>query len=247
MGNPSKVESSVQNGSDGGEMTFDQQVSSIVSQMTVDEKGNYQMPDIEMSEPLKFAANAERRRRSTESALSKTRLQLKAKEHVNTKLVDKVSSLIKPKVTEEQLAELEDLKFTDPDEWHRKLSAFEKGATSTLNDEMANISSEASQQAIQEMVDNKMAEYNTQNPDAQITQEVLDNELPPAYMRQLSNGDISFDDFLVKANKFLKTPKKVGGKNATDMPNLGEAGGGATPAASAVQGQAEKTYENTIF
>jgi len=234
-------------GSSEGTQTFEAKINSLVSQMTKDESGKWSLPDIEMSEAEKFAVNAERRRRDTESALSKTRLQLKANEKVANKLKSKVGSLLKPVLSEEVKAELENLKYTDPETWHVRMTELEQNVTATLDEEYSNLTSEASQQALIERRKELLDEYNRNNPNAKITDSVVQNELPPKLVKSLEDGSIAFEDFIVKANKFLTTSKKLGGIVAEETPNLNMGTGGSRPSFDSMQKSEQKSYRETVF
>jgi hypothetical protein len=228
--------------------TFDQQVSSVVSSMKQDEKGNYKLPEGDYSEEIKYAANAERRRRTTESNYSKTKLELKAQATLNDTLKNKIAEVSRPNLSAEEQAQLEELKFSDPDAWFKQKSELLSKANANLNTEISELTTAASQQAESDSRIQVLADYNVLHPDGKLTVELIADEIPPRISNKLSSGELSYDQFLVEAGQYIKTPKKVGGIAAKNSPNLGNAGGGAEPSAEAFGEEATSAaYKNMLF
>ncbi len=231
---------------DSGTQTYEQQVSSALAGMKQDDGGKWVLPD-GLSEDVRFSANTERRRRDTESALSKTRLQLKAQESVNEELTKRVTDSTPLAVSAEVSAELEELMYSDPQAWRAKMNELEKTASATTQTELNEMTSKASQQAELELRQNMLNKFNTEHPDTPLTDEVVANDLPPRITNQLAEGRVTFDEFLTLAHTYITTPKKVKGTPVEDLPNIGLAGGGASPSQDAIDGDTSATYQNTIF
>lgn len=247
METQSNAESVAPETSEATSDSFEQQVSSVVKKMTQDEKGNFVLPEGEYSDELRYAANAERRRRTTESNLSKAQLKLKAQETVTDKLKERIVGSLKPQLTQDQLAELEDLKYSDPETWRTKVNELESIASTSLQSEIGNITLEASQQAEIDAREGILIEYNRQNPDFQISDEVVKNDIPPRITNKLANNEISFEEFLLEARNYLTSPKKVGSVPTPNITNLGTAGGGAQPSMDAIKKDTKDSYATTIF
>lgn len=230
----------------GAAPTFEQEVNEIVSKMTQDEKGNYQLPEGQFTEAARYAANAERRRRTTESTLSKTRLQLKAQETVADKLKERIVERLRPQVSKAELAALEELKYADPEEWRRQVNTLEQQATTTLQTELGTISSEASQQAELGARLDLLAEFN-KTAQIPLTDDVVKFDVPPRISKKLEEGKISFEEFLHEAHDYLVSPKRVGGTDVTGITNLGAVGGGAQPSMDAFKRDTTESYSNTVF
>jgi len=226
--------------------TFEQQVNTITSKMTRDDKGNWQLPEGEHSEAVQYAANVERRRRDTESALGKTRSQLKAQETIATKLTQKVVGSSKLALTSDQKEELDDLKYSDPEAWHKKLVELETSASTTLNEEISTWNTEASQQAEIEARQSTLNEFNLTHS-TQITDEVIINDVPPRITKKLESGKITFSQYLDEVHTYITKPKKVGGTPAKDTPNLGNSGGGSSPTDEASAKRGLPSYADTVF
>lgn len=227
--------------------TFEQQVNSVVSKMTQDDKGLWQLPaDVEVDESIAYAAKLEKRRRDTESALGKTRQQLKAEETMRKTLEQRVAERVQIDMSPEEREELDSLKYDDPDKWRTKMNELEQKATTSLREELNTLSSEASQQAEIVRRAQVLEEFNSRS-DVEINDEVLANDIPPRITAKLERGEITFEEFLEESAKFLTTPKVVKDVKPDAHPNLGAAGGGDNPAADAVAQEANTSYKNEVF
>lgn len=248
MSNPANEAQVPDNNSETEPKSFEQQVNAVVKQMKQGENGIWQLPDdVEASEEVKFAATLEKRRRDTESALGKTRQQLKAEEQVRKELEQRVAAQVQIDMTPEERESLEHLQETDPDKWRRKMNELEQKATTKLREELDGISLTASQQAELERRAQVLEQFNAEHPDVQLNDEVLENDIPPRIIKKLETGQVSFEDFLAEAYDYLKTPKKVASPKLDAQPNLGKAGGGNTPShQSQAMGELD-SYRNSIF
>jgi len=252
MSNPENAaaQGSETNNSETAENTqsFSGQVNSVVKQMTQDDKGIWQMPDgLEVDESVAYAAKLEKRRRDTESALGKTRQQLKAEETMRKTLEQRVAERVQIDILPEEQEKLDSLKYDDPDKWRVEMNKLEQKATTTLREELSGISSEASQQAELERRAQVLEQFNAEHPDVQINDEVLANDIPPRIAKKLENGEVTFEEFLQDSYKFLATPKKVKDDKLEAQPNLSAAGGGSNPAADAVEKSVVNSYQNEVY
>lgn len=245
MSNPEE-QSAAQSTESVPEPTFEQQVGEVVKQFTKDESGKTVLPEgLEVSEPVRYAAMAEKRRRDTESALGKTTQKLRAEEATRKELEKRVAGQMVISTEDQQT--LEELKFSDPEAWRTQMNTLEQKATSSLHEELSTISSNASQQAEFDRRISILTQFNIDNPDYPVTDEAIANDIPPRITKKLEKGEISFEDFLLEANKYLATPKKVAGTTVLEQPNLGSLGGGSTPSTEALGAEAVESYENQTF
>jgi len=228
-------------------LTFAEQVSNLVKQAELDEKGNLVLPqDVEVDEAVKYAAMLEKRRRDTQSALSKTSQELAAERKMREELEKRVAARVQVDMTPEEQEELESLKFEDPEAWRVKMNELEQKATTAVQEELESISSEASQHAELMRRAQVLEDFN-RTAEIPITDEILENDIPPRFVKQLEEGKITFEEFLAKAEDFLVKPKKVANQKLDAQPNLGKASGGADPAAEAVAKQDHLDYSSQIF
>lgn len=248
MSNPTSLEALVPDStSEAGPVTFEQQVNNVVKQLSQGEDGNWSLPeDIQASEEVRYAAMLEKRRRDTESALGKTRQQLKAEETMRKTLEQRVAAQVQIDLTPEEAETLDYLKDTDIDAWRKKMNDLEQKATTRVREELATLSSEASQQAEKARRVQVLEEFN-RAAQVPITDEVLENDIPPRIVKRLEDGLVTFEEFLTEAEAFLTKPRVVSKQQLEPTPNLGRAGGGSDASAAARAMQAADDYSNTIF
>ena len=230
------------------EPTFEQQVNSVVKQLKENEKGVWELPsDLEVSPEVRYAAMIEKRRRDTESALGKTRQQLKAEEVARKELEKRVKEQVKLSLTPEQAEELDDLMTNDPEAWRKKMNELEQQATSKLQEDLTAITSEATKQAELERRAQVLQQFNAEHSDAPITDEVLKNDIPPRIVNKLENGQISFEEFLAESYEFLTATKVIKTEPTPSVTNIGLAGGGDTPSKDAQEHQELDDYSRAVF
>lgn len=229
--------------------TFEDKVNGVVSQMVQGEDGLWKLPSgVEADEAVVYAAKLEKRRRDTESQLGKTKHALKAKEVEANELRSKVQSFMADNLTSAQRGDLEELKYSDPEAWRSKMNEIEKAAVAKAEEELQGISLNASQRAELERRAQLLTSYNASNPRYAITDETLANDIPPRITRKLEKGEVTFEEFLEEASAYLKAGKVVGVPSTPEtQPNLGNAGGGAKPADSAIKADLVTSYENEIY
>lgn len=229
--------------------TFEDKVNGVVSKMVQSEDGIWKLPDdVEADEAVLYAARAEKRRRDTESKLGKTTHALKALEVEKAELQGKLQQYMADNLTSSQRTDLEELKYSDPEQWRSKMNEIERAAVAKAQEELGNISLTASQRAELERRAQLLTSYNASNPKYAITDEVLANDIPPRITRRLEKGEVTFEEFLDEASAYLKAGKVVGVPSVVEpQPNLGNAGGGAKPADYAIQADLVTSYENEIY
>lgn len=188
----------------------------------------------------------EKRYKDTQAAYTKSQQELKA---VKAK-VDVLEKLTTPQIQidAEAQKELDDLKYSDPDAWRTKMNNLEIDARSKHQ----NLISAAEQQAaIQAEMDRRtqvLNEYNRSHPGFEITDEVIQLDVPTRITKKLESGELSFDDFLGEVKEFLYSPKKVGTPNKTlGQPNLGNLGGGDTPSDTSISKDIVANYKNIAY
>lgn len=177
---------------------------------------------------LLYAANAEKRRRDTQSQFTKSQQQLKAAETRATKLAEKLESSIMETLPLKQQTRLEELKNTDPDAWRAELGKLETSAKGELAKELETINKAASQVSEEEQRLQLLQQFQEANPD--ITPEMIDEDVPPRITKKLANGTITFEQFLEESAKFLRANKVIdAGEDAPNFVDLGKGAGGSRP------------------
>lgn len=176
---------------------------------------------------------AEKRRRDTQAAYTKSQQELAAT-RAQLKVMKETGG---PALDQGKLAELEDLKFSDPDAWYKAKLALESEAHNTFQSKLA----EASESEVRLA---KLEEFKATHPGFELT----DDDIPPRIAKKLASGQVSFDEFLQETYDYLVTPKVIGDANKTlEQPNLGKVGGGITPSAAATSKDIVSSYKNEVY
>ena len=225
-------------------------VSDVVKMITTDEEGNYKFPeDVELSDTLKFAATAEKRRRDTQSEYTKTKLGLTAAEAENARLREELLK-VGSKLTSEQEEELEELKTSDPDAWRLKLNEFENLAIDSQKAHIDTMTSEVKNSASLEFEMSQrsevLASFNAENG-VNLTDELLLNEIPARIVKKLQEGKIQYDEFLQEGLDFLKTTKVVKQEPTMGDPNLNSVSGGKEPGNNDSEGSLSELYGQDLY
>lgn len=223
--------------------SFADQVNNAVSAMTVNDNGLHILPD-GLEDNVRVAAEAEKRRRDTQSSFSKSQQALKVAQAEN----DRLRGLIVPqlKLTAEQKEELFDLKESDPDAWREKLSSYEAEAEAELGEKLKKVKTESSAEAEVARRAQVLEDFLTANPEFTINDDVLANDIPPRIKNKLISGEATFEQFLIDAKEYLgknKVPSMGSGKE----PDLNSTGGGANATSSAVKEDIISSYESEIY
>lgn len=231
---------------------FKERVNELVSKMEQGEDGKWKLPeDIakDVDEPTMFAITAERRYRDTQGAFTKSRQELKKQEAIAAGLQEKLLQS-NVELTKEQKFELNELKKTNPEAWRAKLNEIEETNKNKLETELNDIRKASANKGELEVRKEQMAAW-SESTGIALTDEIVANDLPPRFVKELEAGKITFEEFLDKAGNFLKTEKVIAGStdNTDDNElNLGNVAGGQEPSKRAQEGDFVETYEkNTIF
>ncbi len=230
---------------------FEDTVNELVSKMEKQEDGTWLLPEDEskdLDEPTLFAVTSERRRRDTQSGYTKSQQQVRRQTALASVLQEKLlSSSIE--FTPEQRNELDSLKTTDPDKWREKLNEYETKARTLLKTELEEIAKNTADKSEIEIREEQMAAW-SKSTGIKLTDEIVNNDLPPRFKKDLTDGKITFEKFLEKAGTFLTSKKIIKGSEEDtddDTINLSDVAGGQAPTKQAQEGDFEETYKKTIF
>lgn len=229
--------------------TFESKVNTVVSQMTKDDKGNLQLPDgVEASEEVIYAAKLVKRQRDTQSAFTKNQQRLKALEAENEKLASSWESDAVSNLSNSEQARLEELKVQDPEAWRQEIANLEGEKRTKFQERRQAISEEANQVTELERRQMQLEQFNQDNPDVNITDEVIQNDIPPRITKKLENGEIQFDEFLTEVATYLGKGKKINpGDKPPQEPDFNGARGSNAPSKEAVTKQDSNDYTQEIF
>lgn len=230
---------------------FKTTVSELVGKMTQADSGKWELPEDvakDLDEPTLFAVTSERRYRDTQAGYTKAVQDGKKQKAIADGLQDHIMGS-EVTLSQEQKQELRDLKKTDPDAWRSKLNEYETTAKGALETKLKDIAVESSNKSEVEIREEQMAVW-SKDTGIELTQEIVDNDLPPRFSKGLADGSISFEEFLTQAGEFLKADKVIKGAGDTaddDTLNLGRMPGGSEPSTAAQEGDFEETYKKLTF
>jgi hypothetical protein len=233
---------------DTGTPSFEEQVNEAINSM-VETEGKWDFPeDVEFNEAVRYTANIERRRRDTQSSFTKQQQKLKALEAENNHLASQWEQDVVKQLTEEQQADLEELKHTDQEAWREKINKYEQENASKVKDKRNKIKEKVQEETELERRSRLLEEYNEANPEFQLTDDVIENDIPPRLTKKLATGELSFDEFLEKSREYLGAPKTINkGKKAPNEPDLSKESGGVTPQQSAVDADIRASYRKETY
>jgi len=224
--------------------TYADKVNSLVAQ--ADESGK--LPDgVEVDEGLQFAVTSEIRRRETQSSFTKNQQALKTLEAENTALASNWQKDAVANISPADKAQLDELKVQDPEAWRQKIGALEEANNASFVEKRQNISKEASQLTELEQREADLASFNEANPDFAITDDVIENDIPPRITNKLKSGEISLAEFLEVAKKYIETPKTVQKTIVENEPNFAKARGSQSPSDEAMKQQSSDDYSKELY
>lgn len=196
----------------------------------------------------------EKRFKDTQAYATKIAQEKAEKERELNELKAEISVLkeaAKPSLSidEAMQNELEELKFSDPEAWRDKLNRLEKEANKSFTSKIEEAKKTVSLQQELERRASILSNFQKEHPDVQLTDELLQFDIPLRITKKLEAGKISYEEFLNEAYNYVKTPKVIGSVNTTlDQPNLSKVGGDDTPTVVSVDSRnVKQIYENMEF
>lgn len=230
--------------------TFEQKVTSIVSSATTDEAGNLVLPEgLELDEPTKYAVTAEKRRRDTQSAYSRAQQEIKTLKSENSAAWEILAKEVSVELTTEEQTELEELKSVDLDKWRLKVNEYDKKKTNKVEATRTEVKNKSARDIELEQRNEQINAYNEANPDHQLTDDVIENDIPPRYLKELEKGTISFEEFIAKSGAFLKKGKVLAKVDEPDEDeiDLSKANGSSKIPAEALKNSSKADYHKETY
>lgn len=230
-----------------GTPTFESRVNEVIAATTKDANGKHVLPE-GTDEALAYATTAELRRRDTQATYTKSQQRIKSLETENTQLASSWESDAVANLSNSEQARLEELKVQDPDAWRTEIGTIEEGKRTAFKEKRQAITVEASKMTELERRESQLEQHNIDNPEHQITDDVIDNDIPPRITRKLESGEIQFDEYLAQVASYLGKPKKLApGTKAPDEPDFSGARGSNKPTDEAFKAQSSNDYNKEIF
>ena len=226
--------------------TVEEQVIAAIAGRTEVEGKMTWAPDLDPM--VQYAANAEIRRRDTQASYTKTNELNIALTSENEQLASTWQAEVAKTLTADQQSELEELKHTDPEAWREKINTYESENANRVATKRTEIKTKASKETEVQQRTRVLEEHNAANPDFALTDDVIDNDIPPRITRKLENGEISFDDFIKESHAFLSKGKTIyQGDKAPDEPNLSKQSGSSAPTSDAVNASMKESYQKEVY
>lgn len=234
----------------GSTPSFADLVDKAIKEAKQDDKGNLVLPE-DLDESVKYAATIEKRRRDTQAAYTRDRQKLTALEAEKATLFSEVVGDVKLELTDEQVNELEELKFSDPEAWRRKVNDYEKVALqkkrTSVEEKLKQVSTSALDNDELERRKTVLEEFVKSHAGFTLNDDIIANDIPPRISKKLEKGEITFDQFLETCFEYLTTGKTVKTEATMEQPNLRKVPGGASPSDTAVKEDIISSYENEIY
>ena len=185
----------------------------------------------------------EKRFKDTQAAFTKSRQELAATK-AELQAAKEMQQFAMPADVK---ARLDELKFSDPDAWRVEMNAFEQSKTVKFNELHANNTQAILSELNQEDRVQTLKEFNSLHG-VEITESLLQNEIPNRIHNELNSGAIDYATYLAKCVEYLKTPKVIAGtQEVLGQPNIGKIGGGATPGEAASNMNIETAYKTMVL
>jgi hypothetical protein len=218
-------------------------VNETLKEIKVDDNGKFIYPD-GIDPMLKIAVANAKSFRDTQSAYTKTKEQLKTLEAERNALKEELEKLYSPtaELSEQEKLELEELKITNPDQWYKRMRALEEASSKKIDEKLNEVTTKTKEQIIAEQRELALEEFNKTN-DVKLTKENLEFDIPPRWHKQLQDGEITFEELLSKAAKFLGAPKKVKTEEAPQTTDLNKLGGSQAPIKGAKEDDVLSAYQ----
>lgn len=229
------------------------EVAAALKGYTADDKGKVVIPD-GTPQHVVTALKLEQQRRDANSGYGRERSRADKAEAKAKALEEQIALIASPaSLNAEQLAELEELKFTDPDEWFKRKSAIEKANQSQVQEKVTNAVDQASKKAEteytntvakrrDESVSEMLTTHNTLNPDTPITMEMLNANIPPILVQKYHSGELDGAGLLAQAAKFIYADRVIKTEPVVGQPSLGDSSSSTNPTEGAETASLEQLY-----
>lgn len=163
--------------------------------------------------------------------------------------LDVIKPLVAPaylaNLTEEDNDRLLDLRDTDPEAWRREMNRLEAEAQQGLSEKVSQAASNANTQFELSRREQLLDAF-ISKPDTVLSIDNLD-DIPVRLSKRLEAGEISFEDYLVEADTYLKAGKTI--KQPPNTPNepdlLGK--GGSAEVSQPTKADLNNDYKTTVW
>lgn len=189
--------------------------NALISGIRQDLAKKHGIEDTEDNVLLDELAKTEFSRRETQASFTKGQQTLKTVEAEKSFLYEKLEKSLDLSVAQDE--KLQELKHEDPDKYIETVGKLKKQKKeefdATITEGLSHAGSEASKNFALSRREEIYKEFSEANPEVNITDQVVRDQLPPVLLVQLANNEISFEDFLETAKRYVVVEPKKGGNN----------------------------------
>ena len=205
-------------------------INDTIKSLEVDDKGKFIYPE-DMDPMLRAAIGATKSFRDTQSSFTKNQQELKGSQAETLALKERLIRQENPLsgLSPEERTALNELKYTNPDEWHKRINVLEASSAQRVDEKFVEVRKEAEHKTAEQQRLGALELYNS-TTENKLTQEMLLNDVPPRWIQDVGNGELTFEDFLIRANKLLYGKKVVKNPDTTGATNINSFTGGGKDA-----------------
>ena len=220
-------------GSQETTQTLDEQINEVLA--TADDKGQLTFGD-EVDPIFKKLVLTEKKSRNHQAKAIKSIQENAGLKATNQVLSDSINA--STQVTAEQAAELDELKFTDPDMWFQKKTQYENDSKANGAGKLKELTDAASTKALEDLTlserKDALTAFQTRTG-VVLSDDVMANDIPPRLQAKIA--DMPFEDYLDEVTKYLGKDKVVKQTDdSLDQTNIGDLAGGGDTKASEPKG-----------
>jgi len=213
---------------------YQSEVNRLLKETKVTDDGKFEFP-ADTPPWAKVAIANEKKFRDTQGGFTKATQDNKLLTAEIDVLKGKLAG--KTALTQEQHDELDTLKITDPEAYFDKRTEYEALATTQYDTELADVRTKTAGEIELDRRNKYVEDFNIGRK-IPINQDVIDNEVPAKFYKQLVANEVTFEEFMANVAGYVDTPKVLGNSNTEkEITNLSDVAGGGEPSA-------EKRYEN---
>jgi len=187
----------------------------------VDDNGKLVFAD-DVDPVFKELVKAKKIARDNQSAFTKGQMEL-AKTKAAKEALEKQITSASPTLTPEQVSELDDLKYSDPDTWRTKLNQYENEARAKAKEALEEITETASTTAAADLTLKQRQEAIdsfSSDTGIELTKDILENDVPPRLQAKMK--DMPFNEYLSEVAAYLGKTKVVKDEQVAKTTNIGK-------------------------
>lgn len=228
--------------------TFEETVTDLARDAKYDTEGMLALPE-GTTEEAEYAVTLSLLNKETNDSHMADQQAIASFKAQNDVLTKKVQSLLAKgaysTLNTSDKERLDELRTDDPESWRAEMDALEARVSTATDEDLKKQLSDADSGAIIAARSKLLDAHNAANPGRQITQDVIDNDVPPRIKNKLVRGTIDFAEFLAEVSEYTARGKKVVQNPVPKTKKFNTVGGTSDSAKSA--SVAGTSYEDEIY